>query len=61
MRSALVGAARSLSLSEYVVYLGFLAIFLFFSITLHDRGFLSPANMMTITVPRPLVFCPVDT
>ena len=48
MKRALVGAARSLSPSEYVVYLGFLAIFLFFSITLHDRGFLSPANMMTI-------------
>jgi ribose transport system permease protein len=48
MKRALVGVARSLSPSEYVVYLGFLAIFLFFSITLHDRGFLSPANMMTI-------------
>jgi ribose transport system permease protein len=48
MKRALVGAARSLSPSEYVVYFGFLAIFLFFSITLHDRGFLSPTNMMTI-------------
>src|SRR5438270_7739337 len=34
--------------TDYVVYIGFAAIFLFFAATLHDRGFLSFYNMMTI-------------
>ena len=33
---------------DYVVYVGFLAILLFFTIMLWDRGFLSAANLMTI-------------
>ena len=36
------------NLSGYIVYVGFFAIILFFSIALHDRGFLSPTNMMNI-------------
>src|SRR5262249_48741325 len=35
-------------LADYVVYIGFAAIFLFFAATLYDRGFLSIDNMMTI-------------
>jgi ribose transport system permease protein len=34
--------------TDYVVYIGFAAIFLFFAATLYDRGFLSFYNMMTI-------------
>ncbi|MCP4401637.1 MAG: ABC transporter permease, partial [bacterium] len=33
---------------QYVVYVSFLVILLFFSITLADRGFLSPSNLMNI-------------
>ena len=33
---------------QYVVYVSFLVILLFFSITLVDRGFLSPSNLMNI-------------
>jgi ribose transport system permease protein len=38
----------SFQLRNYVVYLSFLAILLFFSITLRDKGFLSPDNLMNI-------------
>jgi ribose transport system permease protein len=34
--------------TDYVVYIGFAAIFLFFAATLHNRGFLSLYNLMTI-------------
>jgi ribose transport system permease protein len=33
---------------QYVVYAGFLIIFLFFAITLQDRGFLHPNNLLNI-------------
>jgi ribose transport system permease protein len=33
---------------QYVVYAGFLLIFLFFAITLQDRGFLNPNNLLNI-------------
>ncbi len=33
---------------DYVIYLVFIAIFLFFSITLYDKGFLSSGNLMNI-------------
>ena len=35
-------------LSDYVVYLGFAAVFVFFAITLSDRGFLTPENIGNI-------------
>jgi len=35
-------------LSDYVVYLGFILIFAFFAIALHDRGFLTPENLGNI-------------
>lgn len=38
----------SLQLRNYVVYLSFLAILLFFSVVLRDRGFLSSDNLMNI-------------
>ena len=33
---------------QYVIYLGFVAIFVIFSVTLYDRGFLDPNNLLNI-------------
>ena len=35
-------------LKQYVIYIGFVAIFIFFSITLFNRGFLTGKNLMNI-------------
>lgn len=35
-------------INEYMVYLAFFAILVFFAISLRDRGFLSPNNLMSI-------------
>jgi ribose transport system permease protein len=40
--------ARRLDLREYFIYIGFVAIFAFFSITLFNRGFLTGNNLMNI-------------
>src|SRR5690606_23799971 len=46
------GAKRSLlsriNLQQYVVYVGFLAIFLFFAVVLRDSGFLTQRNLVNI-------------
>ena len=34
---------------QYVIYLGFFAIFLIFAVTLFDKGFLDPNNLLNIT------------
>ncbi|MEM7446096.1 MAG: ABC transporter permease [Pseudomonadota bacterium] len=39
-----------LNLRQHVVYVGFLAIFLFFSVTLWDSGFLSSRNLINIVL-----------
>ncbi len=39
---------QRLNLQQYVVYLGFLAIFLFFAIVLRDSGFLTVRNLSNI-------------
>jgi ribose transport system permease protein len=36
-------------INNYVVYIGFLVIFVFFSITLFNKGFLTGGNLMNIT------------
>ena len=41
---------RQLNLQQYVVYLGFLAIFLFFAVTLADDGFLTTRNLTNIVL-----------
>jgi ribose transport system permease protein len=41
---------RRLDLQRSVIYLGFLAIFLFFAITLHDDGFLTSRNLTNIVL-----------
>ena len=48
MKTAVARILDLENLSGYVVYIGFFAIILFFAIALHDRGFLSPTNMMSI-------------
>ena len=40
--------ARSINTTEFIVYIAFLAIFIFFSIVLRGRGFLSSENLMNI-------------
>jgi ribose transport system permease protein len=40
--------ARSFELRNYVVYFSFFVILLFFAVTLRDRGFLTPDNIMNI-------------
>jgi len=42
--------ARATNLQQYVVYLGFVAIFLFFAIVLKDSGFLSVRNLSNIVL-----------
>ncbi|ASP33825.1 ABC transporter permease [Labrenzia sp. VG12] len=41
---------QRLDLQRSVIYLGFLAIFLFFAITLHDDGFLTSRNLTNIVL-----------
>ncbi len=48
MQAQRFGRLRSIDLRSYVVYLSFVAILVFFSVTLWDRGFLSPGNFMNI-------------
>src|SRR6201997_5902829 len=33
---------------QYVIYAGFIAIFIFFSLTLSEKGFLDPNNLLNI-------------
>lgn len=45
-----VSLLRRLDLQQFVLYLGFLAIFLFFAITLADDGFLTVRNLSNIVL-----------
>jgi ribose transport system permease protein len=42
--------ARRINLQQYVVYVGFLAIFLFFAVMLRDSGFLTARNLSNIVL-----------
>ena len=44
------GFARRINLQQYVVYFGFVAIFLFFAIVLKDSGFLTVRNLSNIVL-----------
>lgn len=48
--STMGNLTRRFDLQQWVVYLGFLAIFLFFAITLGDSGFLSVRNLSNIVL-----------
>ncbi|MFS4580655.1 ABC transporter permease [Phaeobacter sp. C3_T13_0] len=41
---------KNFDLQQSVIYIGFLAIFLFFAITLHDDGFLTSRNLTNIVL-----------
>ena len=41
-------ALTKINWNDYIIYIVFIGIFLFFSMTLMDRGFLNPANLMNI-------------
>ena len=41
-------AAGGLDWRDYVIYIGFVVILLFFALTLSDRGFLNPNNLVNI-------------
>ena len=34
---------------QNIIYIGFVVVFLFFALTLHDKGFLTPNNILNIT------------
>ena len=48
--SAASGPLARFDLQQYVVYFGFLAIFLFFAIVLKDSGFLTVRNLSNIVL-----------
>ena len=41
-------ALKSWDWRRYVIYIGFVVVFVFFAILLHDQGFLSPNNLLNI-------------
>jgi ribose transport system permease protein len=43
-----LGALRAFDWRRYVIYIGFVAIFLTFAVTLHDDGFLTKTNLTNI-------------
>src|SRR2546429_8880477 len=43
-----LGRIRELDWRRYVIYIGFVVVFLFFAILLRDQGFLSPNNLLNI-------------
>ncbi len=48
--SPLKSISRRINLQQYVVYFGFLAIFIFFAIVLRDGGFLTARNLSNIVL-----------
>ena len=46
--SAAMGAVRGFDWRQYVIYIGFVLIFAFFALNLHDDGFLSSNNLLNI-------------
>jgi ribose transport system permease protein len=45
---SLTHALRTLDWRRYVIYIGFVVVFIFFSVLLHDQGFLSGNNLLNI-------------
>ena len=39
---------KDLDWRRYVIYIGFVVVFIFFAILLRDQGFLSPNNLLNI-------------
>ena len=43
-----LGRIRELDWRRYVIYIGFVVVFLFFAVLLHGQGFLSANNLLNI-------------
>jgi ribose transport system permease protein len=48
MRSRLIAAVAAFDWRRYVIYIGFVAVFLYFTITLHGSGFDTQTNLLNI-------------
>ena len=48
MSNGLRASVKKLNIKQYIVYISFLCIFLFFAIVLANRGFLTAGNLMNI-------------
>src|SRR2546423_8768487 len=44
----LVGALKAFDWRQYVVYIAFALVFLYFAVTLHGSGFLTSTNLLNI-------------
>jgi ribose transport system permease protein len=47
-RTGFAEALKSWDWRRYVIYIGFVVVFIFFAVLLHDQGFLSPNNLLNI-------------
>ncbi len=47
-KRSLTGTLSDLDWRRYVIYIGFVVVFLFFAIFLGDQGFMSPTNLLNI-------------
>lgn len=47
-RTGFAEAVKNWDWRRYVIYIGFVVVFAFFAILLHDQGFLSPNNLLNI-------------
>lgn len=47
-RARIVEVLKNWDWRRYVIYIGFVVVFIFFAILLHDQGFLSPNNLLNI-------------
>ena len=47
-RARLIGAVRGFDWRQYIVYIAFALVFLYFSVTLHGSGFLTSTNLLNI-------------
>jgi ribose transport system permease protein len=48
MNTRILGAARHFDWRRNIIYIGFVLVFLFFAITLEDRGFLTDRNLTNV-------------
>lgn len=47
-RGSALGRLRSFDWNQYIIYIGFVVVFIFFAITLGNQGFLAPNNLLNI-------------
>ena len=47
-RTALIAAVKEFDWRQYIIYIAFALVFLYFSITLHGSGFLTSTNLLNI-------------